>query len=86
MNKRNFLHVKKGDLVRVIAGDDKGKTGTVLDVSTKDCRVKVSGVKILTHFNKKKNNNGAENDRPGIERKEGWIHASNVKKEVANEG
>jgi large subunit ribosomal protein L24 len=82
MNKKNFLHVKRGDFVKIIAGDDKGKTGTVIDVNTNDCRVKVSGVKIMTHFNKKKENSNV----PGIEKKEGWIHASNVKKEeIVNE-
>lgn len=84
MNKRNFLHVKKGDFVRVIAGDDKGKTGTIIDINAKDCRVKVAGIKLMTHFNKRKNNNAAS-DVPGIEKKEGWIHASNVKKEDRNE-
>ena len=83
MNKRNFLHVKKGDLVKVIAGNDKGKTGEILDVDTRDCRVKVSGVKIMTHFNKKKDSEA--NVSAGIEKKEGWIHASNVKKEEKGE-
>lgn len=73
MNKKNYLHVKTGDLVKIIAGDDKGKTGTILKVQINKCAVKVSGIKILTHFNKA--------DKGGIVKKEGWIHASNVKKD-----
>lgn len=79
MNIKNLLHVKKGDLVKVIAGNDRGKIGTIIGVDCKNCLVKVSGVKLQTHYNKKDKN--SEVDLPNMERKEGWIHASNVKKE-----
>ncbi|MBM4051564.1 MAG: 50S ribosomal protein L24 [Planctomycetes bacterium] len=39
-------HVKKGDVVIVTAGDDKGKTGEIVSVDTKASRVVVRGVNI----------------------------------------
>ena len=42
MNKK--LHIKKGDMVYVNAGNDKGKTGKVLEIITKKDRAIVEGV------------------------------------------
>ena len=42
------LHVAKGDTVRVISGDDKGKQGRVLAVFPKTGRIKVEGVNVVT--------------------------------------
>ena len=39
----NKLHVKAGDTVMVISGDDKGQTGKVLEVSPKEGKVIVEG-------------------------------------------
>lgn len=63
------LKIKKGATVQVITGSDKGKKGTVLDVNSKDMKIKVQGVKIQTHFDKKE----------GLLQKEGYIDYSNVK-------
>ena len=41
--------IKKGDTVQVIAGKDKGKQGTVLEVVTKTDRVVVQGVQMVKH-------------------------------------
>ena len=41
------LHIKKGDTVTVIAGDDKGKTGRVLKVYPEDQRALIEGVTSL---------------------------------------
>jgi large subunit ribosomal protein L24 len=41
------VHVRKGDTVRVMRGDDKGKEGTVLKVFTKTGRVLIEGVNIV---------------------------------------
>ena len=41
------LHVKTGDTVIVISGDDKGKTGKVLEVSPKEGKVIVEGLNIV---------------------------------------
>ncbi|ACY47750.1 50S ribosomal protein L24 [Rhodothermus marinus] len=45
-NKQPKLHVKRGDLVRVIAGNDKGKEGRILRVFPKKQRVIVEGVNL----------------------------------------
>lgn len=63
------LKVKKGSTVEVISGAEKGKRGTVLDVDAKRLRVRIQGVKIQTHFDKK----------DGIKKVEGFIDYSNVK-------
>ncbi len=43
-NKQQKLHVRKGDMVRVIAGNDNGKEGKVLRVFSEQGRVIVEGV------------------------------------------
>ncbi len=63
------LKIKKGDKVQVIAGSDKGKKGTVLEVSPTALKIKVEGVKVQTHYDKK----------DGLLKKEGFIDYSNVK-------
>ena len=65
------LSINKGDSVQVIAGADKGKKGAVLEVSKKDkkIKIKVQGIKMMTHFDKK----------DGRFQAEGFIDYSNVK-------
>ncbi len=63
------LKIKKGATVQVITGNDKGKKGSVLEINPGKLLVKVQGVKIQTHFDKKE----------GLLKKEGFIHYSNVK-------
>ncbi|MBV2169218.1 KOW motif-containing protein [Bdellovibrio bacteriovorus] len=63
------LKVKKGATVQVITGSDKGKKGSVLAVDAKNMKVKVQGVKVQTHYDKK----------DGLLKKEGFIDYSNVK-------
>ncbi len=46
------LKIKKDDLVRVIAGKDKGKTGKVLDVDRFDRKITVDGVQIAKRHTK----------------------------------
>ena len=70
---RTNLHVKKGDIVAVITGKDKGKTGEILSVDRKAERVVVKGVKLLTKHKK-----ASATDQGGIVREEGSIHVSNV--------
>ena len=41
--------IKKGDTVKVIAGKDKDKEGKVIAVDTKNHRVLVEGVNMVTH-------------------------------------
>ncbi len=68
--------IKKGDTVMVIAGDDKGKTGTVLKVLTKKDAVIVEGCKIARKAIKPTE----QNKEGGFVNKEMPIHISNVKK------
>ncbi len=63
------LKIKKGDTVQVLAGADKGKKGTVLAVEPTQMKLKVEGVKVMTHFDKK----------DGVKKLEGLIDYSNVK-------
>merc|ERR1712187_250186 len=46
------LHVKLGETVVVIAGDDKGLVGSVTSVFPKRCKIKVKGVNIVTKHSK----------------------------------
>jgi large subunit ribosomal protein L24 len=70
---RHKLHVRRGDRVKVIRGNDAGKTGTVMRVLTKENRVVVEGV------NMRKRATRATQDREGgIITREEPIHASNV--------
>lgn len=68
------MFIKKGDTVLVVAGDSKGKTGTVLHVLTKQNRVVVEGVNIVSKHSKPSNSN----PDGGIVKKEAPIHISNV--------
>ncbi|KAE8764280.1 50S ribosomal protein L24 [Georgenia thermotolerans] len=69
--------IKKGDLVVVIAGRDKGKQGRVLEVHKDDQRVVVEGVqRVKKHTKVGQSSRGARTG--GIETVEAPIHVSNV--------
>ena len=68
------LHVKKGDMVQVIAGDDKGKIAKVLKVYPEKNRAIVEGVNV----NKKHTKPNAKNTQGGIVEQEAPIHISNL--------
>ncbi len=63
------LKIRKGDTVQVIAGSDKGKKGAVIEVKPTAMKIKIQGVKVQTHYDKK----------DGLLKKEGFIDYSNVK-------
>lgn len=63
------LKLKKDMQVKVICGSDKGKTGKVLVVDSTKMLIKVEGIKVMTHYDKKE----------GLVKKEGFFHYSNVK-------
>ena len=69
-------HVKVGDQVEVIAGNHKGKTGTVTDVLASKEQVIVEGVRVI----KKAVRRSEQNPDGGILEQDGPIHISNVKK------
>lgn len=68
------MNVKKGDTVIVISGNDKGKTGKVLQVLVQANRVVVEGVNVVSRHTKPSN----ANPDGGIIKKEAPVHASNV--------
>ena len=68
------LKIKKGDLVKVIAGKDKDKEGKVVVVDQKNGKVVVEGVNMMTKHTKP----SAQNQNGGIINQEGPIDISNV--------
>ena len=69
--------IKKGDLVVVISGRDRGKQGRVLEVLTETQRVVVEGVQRVTkHVKVGQSQRGARTG--GIETHEAPVHVSNV--------
>ena len=68
------IKIKKGDLVKVIAGKDKGKDGKVIAVNHKNNTVLVEGVNMITKHTKP----SAANQQGGIIHQEGPLHVSNV--------
>jgi large subunit ribosomal protein L24 len=72
--EREKLHVVKGDTVRVVRGDDKGKEGKIIRVHTKTGRVVIEGVNIVKKHRKARR---AE-EQSGIIEMPAPLHASNV--------
>ena len=68
------LHIKKGDTVAILSGDDKGVTGEVIAVSPSEGKVIVKGVNII-HKHMKPRRQG---ETGGIVDAEGAIYASKV--------
>jgi len=68
------LHIKKGDMVYVNAGDDKGKIARVLSVDVSKKRAFVEGVNMVSKSVKP----NAKNPQGGIIKKEASIHISNL--------
>ena len=68
------FNIKKGDTVFVNAGNDKGKTGKVLEVLRDKDRVIVEGVNMVSKHTKP----NPKNPQGGIVKQEAGIHISNV--------
>lgn len=68
------MHVKTGDTVIVISGDDKGKTGKVLETSPKEGKVIVEGINIVKKHVKPR----PPEENGGIVDVEGAMYASKV--------
>ena len=73
-NTQPKLHIRKGDTVKVIAGNDKGKTGKVLEVLLQKNRAIVEGINIITKHEKP----SAGKPEGGIKKTEAAIHVSNL--------
>lgn len=67
--------IKKGDLVKVLSGKDRGKTGTVLKILSVQNRVIVEKLNLKTVHEKP---NPQNQQQGGISKKEGPIHMSNI--------
>lgn len=68
------FHIKKGDIVYVNAGDDKGKTGRVLEVIPKKGRALVEGINMVSKSTKPT----AKYPQGGIIKMEAPISISNI--------
>ena len=68
------LKIKKGDTVYVLAGDDKGKTGRVLNILREEGKAIVEGVNIVSKSTKP----NAKAPQGGIIKKEAPINLSNL--------
>jgi len=71
---RKKFHIKKGDTVKVISGDNKGKEGKVLQVVPVDDRALVEGVNLVSKHTKP----NAKHPQGGIIKQEATIHVSNL--------
>ena len=67
-------HIRKGDMVIITAGNDRGATGEVMRVIPKTSRVVVQGINVRSKHLKPSQNN----PQGGIVRREMPVHISNV--------
>jgi large subunit ribosomal protein L24 len=70
------VHVKKGEIVVVLAGKEKGKRGKIIAVLRKQQRVIVEGVQMIKRHMRK----SQDHPQGAIVEREGTIHYSNVMK------
>ena len=68
------INIKKGDMVQVLSGEDRGKQGRVLSVDRTKMRAIVEGVNIVTKATKP----SAQYPQGGLVKKEPPVHISNI--------
>ncbi len=68
------LHIKKGDTVKVIAGNSKGQEGKVIEMQISKQRALVEGVNMVSKHTKP----NAASPQGGIIKQEASIHISNL--------
>ena len=69
-----MMILKKGTVVKIITGKDKGKTGEILEINRKSNLVKIKNINMIKkHLKPTKENKG------GIVSKENFLHLSNIK-------
>ena len=68
------LRLKTGDLVKVITGNSKGQQGQILQIDKAKQRAVVEKINMQTHYIKP----DQQNPKGGIQKKEGFIHISNL--------
>jgi large subunit ribosomal protein L24 len=69
----SLVRLKKGDMVKVLAGKDKGKTGKVLKALPEKGKVVIEKVNVI-----KKHKRPDQKSKGGVVEKEGSIHISKV--------
>jgi len=72
-NTKKF-HIKKGDTVKIISGDSRGKTGKVLSILTKENKALVENINVVSRHTKPT----ATKPQGGIVKKEAPVHISNL--------
>ena len=73
-NKQPKLHIRKGDTVMVLSGNDKKKSGKVLEIFADTSRAIVEGINMVTKHQKP----SAGKPEGGIKKMEGTINISNL--------
>jgi len=68
------MKIRKGDMVVVLSGDDKGKKARVIEVLPKELKALVEGVNIISRHSKP----DAKNTQGGIIKKEALVHISKL--------
>ena len=69
------MHIRKGDMVKIITGEDRGKTGKVLKVFPKRQRAIVEGLNYIYRHTRP----SQRNQQGGIVEKEAPVHVSNLR-------
>jgi large subunit ribosomal protein L24 len=69
------FHVKRGDTVQVISGNQRGSSGRILQVIPEKAQVIIEGVRLI----KKHQRKTQDNPNGAIVEREGPLHISNVK-------
>jgi large subunit ribosomal protein L24 len=70
------MQIRKNDVVKVLAGKDKGKTGKVLEVLREEGRVRIEKIQVVKRHVKK--GRSTANPEGGILEKNGTVALSNV--------
>ena len=68
------MNLKKGNLVKVLTGKDKNKSGEIIEIISRLNKAKVKGINIV-----KKHLKATKEKKGGIISKENFIHLSNLK-------
>jgi len=74
MDKKIKVHIRKGDTVKVLSGNSRGKTGKVLDVYLDNYKAIVEGANMVFKHVKP----SANNPEGGINKQEAPIHLSKL--------
>ena len=75
------MNLKKGNLVRVLTGKDKNKSGEIIEIVSRLNKAKVKGINIV-----KKHLKTTKEKKGGIISKENFIHLSNLMIVESNKG